>query len=158
MIKTVAWVKRRPILKKTILILNQLITTITYIMYPLMIIELYLDDNPIIYVFVILPLVMFLLVSIFRNFYDAKRPYEIYEYEPIIDKKSLGRSFPSRHVFSIFVIAMSFFNINEYMGVLFLIMGMVLAVCRVLGGVHFPKDVIVGALLGIVPWLIFWAL
>ena len=158
MIKTVAWVKKRPILKKTILILNQLITTITYIMYPLMIIKLYIDDNPIIYVFVILPLVMFLLVSIFRNFYDAKRPYEIYEYEPIIDKKSLGRSFPSRHVFSIFVIAMSFFNINEYMGVLFLIMGMVLAVCRVLGGVHFPKDVIVGALLGIVPWLIFWAL
>lgn len=158
MIKTVAWVKKRPILKKTIMILNQLITTITYIMYPLMIIKLYVADNPIIYVFVILPLVMFLLVSIFRNFYEAKRPYEIYEYESIINKKSLGKSFPSRHVFSIFVIAMSFFNINAYMGALFLIMGMILAVCRVLGGVHFPKDVIVGALLGIVPWLIFWAL
>ena len=55
----------------------------------------------------VVPAVSFLLVSAFRKHYNAKRPYELYGFVPLIKKETKGKSFPSRHVFSIFVIGSS---------------------------------------------------
>ena len=54
-------------------------------------------------IYLAIPGISFVAVSIFRKCYNAKRPYEIYDFKPLIPKDTIGKSFPSRHVFSIFV-------------------------------------------------------
>lgn len=97
----------------------------------------------------LVPAVSFVLVSLFRKVYNAKRPYEIYGFKPLIEKDTKGKSFPSRHVFSIFVIGSSLLWIYPYSGMLVCVMGVALAIIRVVSGVHFPKDVVAGAAIGI---------
>ena len=69
---------------------------------------------------------------------------------PVIPKDTRGNSFPSRHAFSIFVIAMTFYACCPlaWAGPVMFAAGVLLAVIRVVSGVHFPCDVVVGALLG----------
>jgi len=98
---------------------------------------------------ILVPAASFVAVSIFRSRYNAKRPYEVYGFKPLIPKGTRGKSFPSRHVFSIFVIGSSVCCFYPLPGCLVCLMGCVLAVIRVAAGVHFPKDVIAGAVIGI---------
>ena len=113
-------------------------------------------------IFLAIPGISFVAVSIFRKCYNAKRPYEIYDFKPLIPKDTIGKSFPSRHVFSIFVIGTTLLYHYTFTGVLILYMGCLLAAIRVITGVHFPKDVIVGGLIGIlcgaVANILFWLL
>lgn len=158
MIDIVNWTKSKPSRIKMVMVLNKSITTFVYAFYPLLILYLVVQKDERLVPLLLIPAVSFLLVTVLRKRLDAKRPYQIYNYEPILIKKKDGQSFPSRHVFSIFMIAMSVFVLNTMAGILFLILGSLLALSRVLGGVHFPRDVIAGALMGIIPWIIYWAL
>ena len=90
----------------------------------------------------------FAAVSFFRRRFNAPRPYECCSIAPLIARDGAGKSFPSRHTFSAFAIAASWFAGSAPVAVVLLVAAVVLAVCRVLGGVHFPRDVVVGALIG----------
>lgn len=96
------------------------------------------------------PAVSFLFVSVFRQRYGAIRPYEKYGFIPLLPKDTKAKSFPSRHVFSIFVIATVICHVKPLVGGILLVLGTVLAVLRVVMGVHFPKDVLAGAVIGVV--------
>lgn len=105
----------------------------------------------------LIPAGVFLAVSLFRKWYNAPRPYEVYETAPFISKNKKGQSFPSRHCASAFIIAMAFLYTCLPAGVCFLILGTVIAAARVLGGVHFIKDVLAGAGFSILcGWLFFF--
>ena len=139
---------------KTILILNSVLTKAVYALYPLLLIYLAVyhltDKEPGFVPALLVPGISIVLVSIFRSWYDAPRPYEIPGAEPpLIKKDAPGKSFPSRHIFSIFVIAVTFFWVWPVPGILIGIAGVLLAWSRVAGGVHFPRDVIAGALIGV---------
>lgn len=90
----------------------------------------------------------FVAVSFFRRRFNAPRPYECCAIAPLIARDGAGKSFPSRHTFSAFAIAASWFVASVPVAVVLLVAAGVLAVCRVLGGVHFPRDVVAGALIG----------
>lgn len=90
----------------------------------------------------------FAAVSFFRRRFNAPRPYECCSIAPLIARDGAGKSFPSRHAFSAFAIAASWFAGSAPVAVVLLVAAVVLAVCRVLGGVYFPRDVVVGALIG----------
>ena len=90
----------------------------------------------------------FAAVSFFRKRFNAPRPYECCAIAPLIARDGAGKSFPSRHAFSAFAIAASWFAASAPVAVVLLVAAVVLAICRVLGGVHFPRDVVVGALIG----------
>lgn len=90
------------------------------------------------------------ICTLIRNVTDRKRPYEVYETLPAINKDTKGKSFPSRHLTSISVIAISLMGINVPLGIIFLFFALVMATLRVVLGVHFIKDVVVGAAIGIV--------
>ena len=92
--------------------------------------------------------VPFLLVSAWRRFLNAPRPYEMYNFYDVLPKNKKGRSFPSRHVFSIFLIATFAVTISPYLFAALIILGVALAVSRVLLGVHFIRDVVAGAIIG----------
>ncbi len=97
----------------------------------------------------LIPAVSFLAVSLFRSLLSAPRPYEVYDFVPLLDKDTKGKSFPSRHVFSNFVIAMAVLSVSAAGGVFLMVCGACLAVLRVATGVHFPKDVVAGAVLAV---------
>ena len=148
---------------KTIIAVDRILTAAIYIFYPALILYLALNCHgnwmtglmP----YVVVPGASFVLVSIFRYLYNAPRPYdEPGAPEPIIKKDSPGKSFPSRHVFSIFIIAVTAFMVQPVSGILIGVAGIVLAVIRVAGGVHYPRDVIAGAIIGTALGLIGYAI
>lgn len=99
----------------------------------------------------------FLAFSLFRRGVSFPRPYEMIDFEvfglPIPSKKK-GMSFPSRHVFSAFLIGTVMLGDLTLLGIIVMLLGSVIAVCRVLLGVHFIKDVVVGAIVGVIGGLI----
>ncbi|KIR02773.1 Phosphatidylglycerophosphatase B [Lachnospiraceae bacterium TWA4] len=133
-----------------LVVLNRGITQITYGLYFLLLFVKMLTDFLGALRLLAITAIPWILFSIVRGMINAPRPYEVYDVVPLIDRKSGGNSFPSRHVFSIFVIATVYFYEFTFIGVLLYVLGVLLAIVRVLTAVHFPKDVIIGAILGIV--------
>lgn len=88
-------------------------------------------------------------LTLLREKLDRPRPYEVYGLEPLIPKETRGKSFPSRHVYSICVIGTSLMYLDPPLGALLLALGALLSAARVVSGVHFPKDVLAGALIGV---------
>ncbi len=129
---------------------DKLITGTVFVSYPVLLLYLFLQEKYRQLCFsIFIPAGSFLLISLFRSVYSAKRPYEMFEISPLISKETKGKSFPSRHVFSAFMIGMTFLFVIKPFGILILAAGTVMAYIRVVGGVHFPKDTAAGALLGV---------
>lgn len=99
---------------------------------------------------VLTPLTSFILVSVIRKCIDAKRPYEKYNIKPLFIKETKGESMPSRHVFSITIIAMCWLYVSVPVGIIMLMLVAIMAASRVLAGVHFVRDVVVGFAVGII--------
>ena len=134
---------------RAIYIAGRAITYLTAVIYLLTITMLvYKKDMRFIRVIAV-PAAGFILLSVFRAKYNAIRPYEKYNFKPLFPKDTCGKSFPSRHVFSIFACAGAISFIYPFTGTFIYIMGVLLAIIRVIAGIHFPKDVIAGALTGI---------
>ena len=121
-----------------------------YLTYPVFLAVLFFCDNPFWIKSVLVCGTGFIAVSLFRRFYNAERPYQVYDIKPIINKSSKGKSFPSRHCFSASVIAVSVSVINLPLGIVIGLLALVIAALRVAFGVHFIKDVLFGLFLGAV--------
>lgn len=90
------------------------------------------------------------LCTLIRFVVNARRPYQVFETLPAMNKDTLGQSFPSRHLTSISVIAVSMLYMNIALGCVFFVLMLLMGALRVLLGVHFIKDVTVGAAIGAV--------
>ncbi|MBQ3329685.1 MAG: phosphatase PAP2 family protein [Ruminococcus sp.] len=136
----------------TIKALHDVLPLVMYIFYPVQLITLAINEgfgSETFLRFMLIPLGTLIVISIIRALVNAKRPYEVYHYEPAVHKNTRGKSFPSRHTVSAFVIAMAFMYVNTRIGVIMLIVAALIGVTRVLAGVHFIRDVVFGALIGI---------
>ena len=149
--------RARPVLARGVSLANKVITDVVYVAYPCLLVWLTYAAVTgaagavgTLLRAVLVPGVSFALVTVLRKAINAPRPYEVFDASPIIPKDTRGNSFPSRHAFSIFVIAMTFCACCPlaWVGPVMLVVGVLLAVIRVVSGVHFPRDVVVGALLG----------
>lgn len=100
---------------------------------------------------IIVPLDSFIIVTVFRYMLNRKRPYEHFDIPPVIQKDTAGKSFPSRHVFSAFIIAMTYLCWSPlvWAGTVLLVLAASMAVVRVISGVHYISDVAAGAVCGI---------
>ena len=130
--------------------LNKLITRTFYLLFPIFLIWVILSTTV---------LIMgggFFLLSLGRSLYNRPRPYQTWAIQPLIKKDSLGKSFPSRHVFSATVIAMLALTLNPWLGGAMLFLAGALAFLRVLGGVHYPSDVLAGYAIGILLGLLLY--
>jgi undecaprenyl-diphosphatase len=63
------------------------------------------------------------------------------------------QSFPSGHAIFFFALAMGLYFFNKKLGIWYLVAASVMSVARVFVGVHWPSDVVAGAILGI---LVAW--
>ena len=101
------------------------------------------------------PAAGFIFISMIRSGINRKRPYEKYDIIPLIEKDTKGHSFPSRHVFSAFAIGVIFVPVSPWFALICLAAGAVIAICRVVSGVHFIIDVVFGAAFGTAISLVF---
>lgn len=138
----------RPGVVRALNIVNRGIVIVFYVAYALLLGWACVSDPWRLVPLVGVTAVGFVAVSFFRRRFNAPRPYECCTIAPLIARDGAGKSFPSRHTFSAFAIAVSWFVASVPVAVVLLVAAGVLAVCRVLGGVHFPRDVVAGALIG----------
>ena len=138
----------RPGVVRALNIVNRGIVIVFYVVYALLLGWACVSDPWRLVPLVGVTAVGFVAVSFFRRRFNAPRPYECCAIAPLIARDGAGKSFPSRHAFSAFAIAASWFAASAPVAVVLLVAAVVLAICRVLGGVHFPRDVVVGALIG----------
>ena len=93
--------------------------------------------------------VPFAVISVVRRLVNSPRPYEIYPFYENKPKQKRGCGYPSRHIFSCFVIAAVLGFENVFLGLGLALLGAVLAACRVLLGIHFIRDTVAGAVIGV---------
>ncbi len=148
-IRLTGWMRKSEKRTRLIRFLNRLLTGFIFLLYPAFLLLLFLQKHPFLPRAVLVPAISFAAVSVFRRVVNVPRPYERFNLPPVLEKDSSGKSFPSRHVFSVFVIAMTIFYLHTDAGILLFVIGAGLALIRVIGGVHEPRDVIAGALIGI---------
>ena len=137
---------------------NRFMTVIMPMIYLTLLATTYLQEGlgkqVLIYVFI--PASGFVILSFLRKKINAPRPYEEWTIKPLLDRDSPGQSMPSRHVFSATIISMACLHASLSVGVILLVLSALLGLVRVLGGVHFPKDVLVGYICALVWGVIFF--
>ena len=137
----------------TIKALHDVLPLVMYIFYPIQMATLAVNEgfgNEQFLKFTLIPFCTLILISVIRLIINAKRPYEVYDYEPPVNKNTLGKSFPSRHTVSAFIIAMAFMYIQPSLGIIMLCLATAIGLTRILSGVHFVRDVVGGAAIGII--------
>ena len=88
-------------------------------------------------------------------FYGRVRPFIALSltHNLIVDT---AQSFPSGHTIIMFALATSIFFYDRKFGWFLYVLGILIGVGRIMGGVHYPSDVLGGAVLGIlVGWLVY---
>ena len=109
-------------------------------------------------IYLFIPASGFVILSLFRKKINHPRPYETWDICPLLEKDSSGQSMPSRHVFSATIISMACLHANLPVGLILLVLSALLGLVRVLGGVHYPKDVLVGYACGLIWGILFFIL
>lgn len=94
------------------------------------------------------PAAAFLLGTVLRAAIDRPRPYEALGFAPLFPKATKGQSMPSRHCFSAAAIAVTLGSRWLVVGAVLALVAVVIALCRVLMGHHYPSDVLAGLAFG----------
>ena len=148
----------KPFLLSLLRTFNRFMTVVMPIVYLTLLTTIYFREGfgkqALMYVFI--PASGFVILSFLRKKINAPRPYEEWTIKPLLDRDSPGQSMPSRHVFSATIISMACLHASLSVGVILLVLSALLGLARVLGGVHFPKDVVIGYICGLVWGLIFF--
>ena len=151
-------IKNKPFLLSLLRTFNRFMTVVMPMIYLTLLATTYLQQGlgkqVLIYVFI--PASGFVILSFLRKKINAPRPYEVWEIVPLLDRDSPGQSMPSRHVFSATIISMACLHASLSLGVILLVLSAFLGVVRVLGGVHYPKDVVVAYICALVWGMIFF--
>ena len=154
--KLVAPLRRYPRAVAALAGVNQALTALCYTVYPLLLLFLLGERDARFWRCLLVPAVSFAAVTLFRSACNAPRPYE-QGIDALLKKKRTGHSFPSRHVFSAVMIAVTAAYLLPALSVPLFVAAALLALIRVLGGIHYPRDVFCGALFALIAGGIgFW--
>ena len=139
---------------------NHIVTAFMYVLYITTLIILFVNQNTRNLVLsVAVSASGFAIVTVFRNLLNVPRRYEVTGTPSLLGKTKPGKSFPSRHLYSAAVITMTALWLWPPVGIAALVVTVLMAVIRVVGGVHYVRDVAVGAAGGVI-WaaLGYWLL
>ena len=151
-------IKNKPFLLSLLRTFNRFMTVVMPMIYLTLLAITYLQQGlgKQVGIYLFIPASGFVILSFLRKKINAPRPYEVWEIVPLLDRDSPGQSMPSRHVFSATIISMACLHASLTMGMICLTLSAFLGLVRVLGGVHFPKDVVVGYICGLVWGVLFF--
>ena len=151
-------IKNKPFLLRLLRAFNRFMTVVMPMIYLTLLATTYLQEGlgKQVLVYVFIPASGFVILSFLRKKINAPRPYEEWTIKPLLDRDSPGQSMPSRHVFSATIISMACLHASLSVGVILLVLSALLGLVRVSGGVHYPKDVVVGYICALVWGVIFF--
>lgn len=89
-----------------------------------------------------------IIVESIRFFYGQPRPFSVLGFEPLINHSTNG-SFPSGHAAAFFALALAVYFFSKKWGVWFFAAATLMGIARVFVGVHWPIDILAGALIGL---------
>ena len=151
-------IENRPIFLSLLRTFNRFMVVVMPIVYLTLLATTYFQQGlgKQIWIYVFVPASGFVILSLLRKKVNAPRPYEVWEIVPLLNRDSPGQSMPSRHVFSATIISMACLHASLSVGVILLVLSALLGLVRISGGVHYPKDVVVGYICGLVWGVIFF--
>lgn len=149
-IKKYKWLKARPTLSKAIITLCHILSDAIYLAYIVSVGLLFIKHDARIWAFIGVPAIGFLTETLLRAKLNWPRPYEVLPVPALEPKDTKGKSFPSRHAFSAAILSIAFYTLHPILGACLLLFTTLIGLCRVLMGVHWIRDVVVGILFG---WL-----
>lgn len=91
----------------------------------------------------------FLLTEIIRLIYNHPRPFEVLELTTLINHDG-GGALPSGHAAFYFALALAIFFIHKRLGWWYLGATAAVALARVVAGVHWPLDIVAGAVVAFI--------
>lgn len=142
------FIQAHPRLHKPVIFVNDVSPKIMMVLfYGLMPVLVVMLDFRVI-AFAAFPLIELLTVTKFRDKIDRPRPFDVLDVTPL-EEHSSGHSFPSLHCSSSFVITMALFYINPLLGTIGLTVSVLVALSRLLAGVHYPSDILAGIAIGV---------
>lgn len=147
------FIKRKKLVK-SLNIMSKVLTLVVYISYPSLLIFLFFTKSPEFLRITLVPLISFIFVTILRKIINRPRPYEVLDIKPLIQKEKNGESMPSRHVFSVFIIAIAFLYFSPLLSIPFFLIGILMSAIRIIGGVHYPSDVIIAIIIAVLSGLL----
>ncbi|WP_209123944.1 phosphatase PAP2 family protein [Alkalihalobacillus sp. BA299] len=89
-----------------------------------------------------------LVVVIVKKGYRRKRPYLVLPNTFVVKNPFKDHSFPSGHTTAIFSVITPFIIFNPWLSILLLPIAILVGLSRIFLGLHYPSDVVFGALLG----------
>ena len=151
-------IENKPIFLRLLRAFNRFITVVMPMIYLTLLATTYFQQGlgKQIWIYVFVPASGFVILSLLRKKVNAPRPYEVWEIVPLLNRDSPGQSMPSRHVFSATIISMACLHASLSVGVILLVLSALLGLVRISGGVHYPKDVVVGYTSGLAWGMIFF--
>ncbi|KKU77189.1 MAG: Bacitracin transport permease protein BcrC [Parcubacteria group bacterium GW2011_GWA2_47_8b] len=100
-----------------------------------------------------------ILAEIIRFFYFRARPFAALGFEPLVNHSATAASFPSGHAAFYFALALAMISIDKKRGWIYLAGAALIGLARVAAGVHWPSDILAGAIVGLISFLVVeWAL
>ncbi len=95
------------------------------------------------------------VTELIRFFYHRPRPFVTYQVHQLISEN--GWSFPSGHSAFFFAMATAIYFYNKKWGIGFFLAAVLMNISRVIAGVHYPMDIIGGAIVGMaVAYIVFY--
>ena len=155
-IKTTTAIKSNHTLYSILKFIYKFLPFVLFISYPVMIIYLLVVWDLRIIRVITIPAFTFLAVTVMRILINRPRPYERYSFTPVFPKDPKGKSFPSRHTASAFIISYAFLYINPVLGVISMVISAFLSFLRPVVGVHYVSDVVAGFLISSLFGIVFF--
>ncbi len=84
-----------------------------------------------------------------KSVFPTHRPFELNGKEVFVVIPLTNGGFPSGHTAAAFAIAVTIWNHDKKMGIIYVLSAVLVGISRVLANVHYPVDIIAGSLLGI---------
>lgn len=91
----------------------------------------------------------FVLATLIRVLWFRPRPFVSLNFIPLINQSPAEASFPSGHASFYFALSTVVFLYNKKIGIFFYISSFLIVLARVFIGIHWPSDILAGALIGI---------
>lgn len=133
----------------------KLLPFVVFAAYPIMLVYTLIWQQDLFLQTLLVPAGVFILVTILRKLIGEQRPYEKYGVPSVFGKTTKGQSMPSRHTASAVIIALALLKINFCIGIIALCIALLIALSRILAGVHFIRDISVGAGISILFGVVF---
>ncbi len=90
-----------------------------------------------------------ILTELIRYFYHRPRPFVALQFNPLLEMSGTEWSFPSGHMTFLFAFIPAVFQLNKKWGWILTGLSFLVGLARVISGVHWPTDILVGIILGI---------